>query len=296
MRRWLHEPLVHFLALGLALFAISRVVDVDRGGAQRLSRIELTPDDIRQVEVVWQAQWQRPPTPEELRGLLEARVREEVMYREALALGLDRGDTIVKRRLAQKMEFLGEDLSALPEPTTTVLRAWFEKNAQRYALPGRVSFRHLYFASDRRGAPARQAADVALAQVTRAGSDATGAGLGDRFMYQDYYADRDPDQVAGVFGSAFAKSLFALDARPSWQGPVESGFGWHVVRVESRTPGRVPTFDEVEAMVRTDWVSDQRDESRRKAFEVMRARYTVVLPPAGSTPVVAQTGAPIGAR
>jgi len=296
MRRWLHEPLVHFLALGLALFAISRVVDADRGGAQRLSRIELTPDDIRQVEVVWQAQWQRPPTADELRGLLEARIREEVLYREGLALGLDRGDTIVKRRLAQKMEFLGEDVSKLPEPTTAVLRAWFEKNPQRYALPGRVSFRHLYFASDRRGAPARQAADVALAQVTRAGSDATGAGLGDRFMYQDYYADRDPDQVAGVFGSAFAKSLFALDARPSWQGPVESGFGWHVVRVESRTPGRVPTFDEVEAMVRTDWVSDQRDESRRKAFEVMRARYTVVLPPAGSTPVVAQTGAPIGTR
>ena len=296
MRRWLHEPLVHFLALGSALFAISQFVDSNRGGAERLSRIEITPDDIRQVEVVWQAQWQRLPTPEELRGLLEAKVQEEVMYREALALGLDRGDTIVKRRLAQKMEFLGEDLSALPDPSPAVLRAWFKEQAQRYALPGRLSFRHLYFASGRRGTPARQAANAALSALSRHRAEAATTGVeADPFMYQDYYADREPDQVAAVFGSAFAKSVFELDARPSWQGPVESGFGWHVVRVETRSAGRVPAFDEVESMVRKDWVTEQRAEARRKAFEVMRARYTIVLPSA-VRPVVARTTAPVGVR
>jgi len=292
MRRWLHEPLLHFLLLGFALFAVGRLVDADRGGAQRMTRIEITPDDVRQVEVVWQAQWQRQPTAVELRGLLEAKIHEEVMYREALALGLDRGDTIVKRRLAQKMEFLGEDVSALPDPTRAVLQAWFEVNARRYVQADRLSFRHLYFASDRGGAPARQAADAVLEALGRVAAPQSPAG--DRFMYQDYYAERDRDQVAAVFGSAFAASLFALESRVAWQGPVESGFGWHVVRVEARIPGRVPAFEEVEALVRSDWVTEQRTEARRRAFEARLARYTVVFPEA-RPPVLAQTLAP-GAR
>ena len=295
MRRWLREPLVHFLAIGLALFAISRLVDADRNVVQRLTRIEITPDDVRQVEAVWQAQWQRLPTPDEMRNLLEAKVHEEVMYREALALGLDRGDTIVKRRMAQKMEFLGEDLSGLPEPTAAELRGWFTKNVELYRLPGRISFRHLYFAADRQGTPARQAADAALASLTRSGQTATSDIRGDRFMYQDTYADRDQDQVGAVFGMAFAAAMFGLEAGAAWQGPIESGYGWHVVLVDGKMPGRVPPFDEVEARVRNDWVAERRTEARRKSFEAMKARYTVVLP-GPPNPVVAQTTPPTGKR
>jgi peptidyl-prolyl cis-trans isomerase C len=287
VRRWLREPLVHFLALGLALFVVYRVVNSGAGG-DRATRIELTQDDIKQLEVVWMAQWQRPPTPRELSGLVEARVREEVLYREALSLGLERGDTIVKRRLAQKMEFLSEDVAAIPEPTPEVLRAWFAQNLQRFALPGQVSFSHLYFAADRRGGPPREAAIAAMRKL--AGKDSAApipAGVSDRFMYSDYYADRMPDQVASVFGRAFADSLFALEARRDWQGPIVSGFGWHLVRLESTTPGHVPPFDDVEADVKREWIADARAESKRRAFDAIRARYTVVVADGSGSTVAA---------
>jgi len=248
----------------------------DRSG--NAGRIEMTEGDLRQLEVAWTAQWRRPPTPEEMRNLVAARVHEEILYREALVLGLDKDDTIVKRRLAQKMEFVAEDVSGLREPGTEELRGWYAKNGERFALPGRRSFRHLYFSQDKRGERARDSAARARDQLARASVDApVVSGLADPFMFQDYYADRTPEQVAGVFGSTFAEALFQL-APGAWQGPLESGLGWHLVWVTSNEPGRVPAFEEVEGAVRAGWVDEQRVEARRQAFEAMAARYQIVLP------------------
>ena len=155
LRRWLREPLLHFLLAGLMLFVGYRAFNPAAVEQAHRSRIEVTADDLRQLEVGWTAQWRRPPTPEEMRRLVDSKVREEILYREGLALGLDQGDTIIKRRMAQKMEFLAEDVSALRDPEPGELKAWFETNASRFALPGRITFRHLYFAPDRRGAQAR---------------------------------------------------------------------------------------------------------------------------------------------
>jgi peptidyl-prolyl cis-trans isomerase C len=228
--------------------------------------------------VVWTSQWQRPPTPEEMRGLVESKVREEILYREALALGLDQGDTIVKRRLAQKLEFLAEDVSGVREPNAAELKAWFDLNREQFALPGRATFRHLYFSPQRRGALARDAASQALEKLAGKPVGAPAAAtLGDRFMYQDYYADREPEQVASVFGSEFAQALFKLKPG-SWQGPVESGLGWHLVFVESIAPGRIPALAEVQDDAKVAWTSTQREEAKRKMYDAMRARYEVVLP------------------
>src|SRR6478609_11930193 len=150
-RRWAREPLLHFLLIGAALFVIYHWLNPTATNSDTSRRIELTNDDIRQLEISWTAQWQRPPTPEEMRNLVEDKVHQEILYREALALGLDRGDTIVKRRLAQKMEFLADDVSALRDPTTDELRAWYARNSDRFAEPGHRSFRHVYFSTDRRG-------------------------------------------------------------------------------------------------------------------------------------------------
>jgi peptidyl-prolyl cis-trans isomerase C len=230
------------------------------------------------MSVAWLAQGRSTPTPEEMRSLVDMRVREEILYREALALGLDKGDTIVKRRLAQKMEFLFEDVSALHEPTKDELRAWFEKNADRFARPPRASFRHLYFSPDRRGARARE--DAARVLDTLRGKPASapqGAALADRFMFQDYYGDRSFEEMAKLFGPRFAQAL--LQQPPgAWRGPIESGYGWHLVWVDSLTPSRVPAFEEVEAEAKTEWMANQRDETRRRAYEAMRSRYEVVLP------------------
>ena len=157
VKRWLREPLLHFLVAGLLLFAVYRILHPELSRAAEVNRIEVTADDLRQLEIAWAAQWRRPPTPDEMRGLIESRVREEILYREALALGLDQGDTIVKRRLAQKMEFLAGDVSALRDPTADELHAWYASNPERFAEPGHRSFRHVYLSTDRRSSRGRGA-------------------------------------------------------------------------------------------------------------------------------------------
>jgi hypothetical protein len=277
LRRWLREPLLHFLLIGLALFAMYRAMSPTAVQQETRNRIELTNDDLRQLELGWIAQWRRPPTPEDLRRLVDGKVREEILYREALALGLDQDDTIVKRRMAQKMEFLAEDLSALSEPSREELKGWFETNGPRFTVASRASFRHLYFASDKRGAWAREDAEGALATLAGQPADPPGtAVLADPFMFQDYYGDCFPEQVANVFGTKFTRSLFQLEPG-SWQGPIESGLGWHLVWVDSMTPARVPAFEEVEPEAKAEWVAEQRAEFKRKAFEALRGRYEVVL-------------------
>ena len=284
LKRWMREPLLHFLLIGVTLFGIYHWRNPSSLNTDTSRRIELTNDDIRQLEISWAAQWQRPPTPDEMRNLVEDKVREEILYREGLALGLDRSDTIVKRRLAQKMDFLADDVSALRDPSLEELKAWYAKNESQFVLPARVTFRHLYFSPDKRGASARDAAVKALEQVGQGGDTTPTSGLGDQFMFQDYYADRTTDQVANVMGSKFAQALLQL--KPGvWSGPIESGLGWHLVWVDSIAPSHVPEFDEVDlADIKAQWLSAQRAETKRELFTAMRAHYEIVLPKPFPTP------------
>jgi peptidyl-prolyl cis-trans isomerase C len=284
LRRVLREPLVHFIALGAVLFAAYAALDGGSTPAPTSNQIELTVGDLRQLEIAFASQWQRPPTADEMVGLVESRVREEILYREALALGLDKDDTIVKRRMAQKMEFLAEDVADAREPTPGELEAWFDQHTDQFAEPARVTFRHLYFSPDRRGAGAHDDAVRALEKLggTPEDSPATKP-LGDPFMFPDYLADRSSEQVAKDFGPSFARALFALPPG-SWQGPIESGYGWHLIFLETSTPGRVPAFEEVEPEVRTSWNAEQHAQAWSRAYEKMRAKYQLVLPapPAGT--------------
>lgn len=273
--RWLREPLLQFLLIGATLFAANAWFDPERGGAEAPKQIRLTPDDIYAMGAFFQSQWRRLPTQEEFARLVENKVREEVLYREGVAMGLDKDDTIVKRRLAQKMQFLAEDVAAAHEPEAAELEAWYAKNAAKFALPGRVNFRQVYFSPDRRGTRASEDAAKALVKLAEQGVDAKVAG--DPFMLQDYYGDRTPEQVAKEFGPVFAQALFR--AEPGrWQGPVESGFGWHLVFVDSIAPGRSPQLDEILPDVKTAWLGEQKTLAWEKAYKEMRAKYTVLLP------------------
>jgi len=276
--RWLREPLLHFLLLGAALFGAYSYFEPRVDGPETSMQIRLTPDELLQLILVFQAQWQRPPTQAEFSRLVENKVQEEVLYREAVAMGLDKDDTIVKRRMTQKMQFLAEDVAAAYEPTTAELEAWYARNARKFALPGRLNFRHLYFSPDRRGARTRDDAGDALAKLAGQPVDSKlTASLGDPFMMQDYYADRSPEQLAKEFGPAFAQAIFRVGPG-AWQGPIESGFGWHLVFVDSFVPGRAPSFAEVESDVKTAWLGERKAEAWRKAYDAMRAKYTVLLP------------------
>jgi hypothetical protein len=276
--RLVREPLVHFVCAGALLFGAYALLHPEILARDASHRIELTDDDLRQISAGWLAQGRPAPSPDEMRSLVESRIREEVMYREALALGLDQGDTIVKRRLAQKMEFLFEDVSALREPGAGELEAYFVENSARFAQPARVTFRQLYFSPDRRGERARDDAARALEKLASERVDSTAAeSLADPFMFQDYYGDRLFDQVATAFGPGFADALFRTKPG-AWQGPVQSGYGWHLVYVDSRTPERTPAFAEVEADVRAAWLEAQRDELAQRALEEMKSRYVIVVP------------------
>ena len=277
-QRLLREPLVHFLLIGLVLFAVYGYMHRSRDGVESPTEIVLTLDDLRQMDVYFVSQWHRQPTPEEFRAMVEDRIREEVLYREALAMGLDKGDTIVKRRMAQKMQFLAEDVASAHEPTTAELKAWYENNTDKFALPSRISFRHLYFSPDHRGQRAHDDAVNALAKIAGQPEDSKlAASLADQFMFQAYYGDRTPEQLAKEFGPQFAVAVSKLKSG-SWQGPIESGYGWHLVYVDSVIPGRIPAFEEIEPEVKTAWLGEQKQKAWQKAYEEMRVKYEVLLP------------------
>ncbi len=279
--RLLREPLAQFLMIGLVLFLIYGALNHGVSQTGTSYQIVLTTDDLRQLQSTFAAQWQRTPSPEEMRGLEENKIREEVLYREALLLGLDKDDVIIKRRLAQKMQFLAEDVAAAHDPTTAELKAWYAKNSSGFALPSRLSFRHLYFSPDRRGQRAHDDAIKALAKIRGEPEESkTAAALADRFMFKDYYEDRTPEELDKELGSQFASAIQKVKPG-SWQGPVESGYGWHLVFVDSVIPGRVPVFEEVEPDVKTAWLAAQKQQAWQKAYEEMRFKYSIVLPAPG---------------
>ena len=278
VKRWLREPLLHFVLIGLVLFAAYTYINGGRSGTESPRQIVLSLDALQTMTAYFQSQWRRPPTAQEFQALVEDKIKEEVLYREGLVMGLDKDDTIVKRRMAQKVQFLAEDVASAHEPSTAELKAWFEKNTDKFALPSRYSFRHIYFSPDKRGKNAHEDAAQALARIARQPEDsALITQVADRFMFQDYYGDRTPSAIAKEFGPQFAVAIEKLKPG-SWQGPIESGYGWHLVFVDTVIPGRIPAFDEVESDVKTAWLNDQKAQAWQKAYQTMRAKYTVLLP------------------
>jgi peptidyl-prolyl cis-trans isomerase C len=273
VKKLLKEPLLHFLLLGAALFALNAWRAKERPADAATPRIEVTAAVIEQLRAASERQIGRAPDAEELRGLVMAHIREEVFYREALALGLDRDDTIVRRRLAQKMEFLTGDIAGAAEPADAVVREFFEKNAARYAKSGRVSFRHVYFSRDKRGAGAEAAAAGALAALAKGASDET---LGDPFLHGFEFAEREPDDVIAAFGREFAEKL-AAQPTGEWSGPLMSSYGLHLVRVEGRTEPRAVKFDEVRETVLRDFHDERRRTANSEIFEKLRERYQVTV-------------------
>jgi peptidyl-prolyl cis-trans isomerase C len=297
LKRWLREPMLHFVLIGFVVFAVYAYLHRGRGGIESSKQIVLSVDSLQQMHTFFVSQWHREPTVAEFQAMVEDQVREEVLYREGLAMGLDKDDTIVKRRMAQKMQFLAEDVATAHEPSGTELQAWFERNSNQFALPSRYSFRHLYFSPDKRGKNARESAREVLARIAGQPEDSKLAvSFADRFMFQDYYGDRTPEAVSKEFGPQFAVALEKLKPG-SWQGPIESGYGWHLVFVDSVIPGRTPALEEIEPDVKTAWLAAQKAAAWRKAYTEMRVKYTVLLPgppeqDAGRTPAPATTQVP----
>ena len=275
LRQWLREPLIHFLALGAALFILYGLVTGNDGRRATGDVIEISGAEIAYLTQNWARQWGRPPTPEELGGLVDEFVREEVLYREALAMGLDSDDTIVRRRLVQKLEFLAEDLAMYVDASDGELDEFFASRSDVYRIPARLSFTHIYFSPDQRGETAEADARRVLAALGGETEPPLRApDRGDRFMLQYDYARQSPQDVERLFGSGFAEGLFALEPG-SWQGPITSGYGMHLVRIDDRVEGRMPDLEEVRERVQIDFDADRRRRARELFYTEALKNYDV---------------------
>ena len=271
VRKLVRDPLFHFALIGVAIFALARI---GRGPLEGADTILVTASDVARLSVLWERTWRRAPTRDELEGLVADHVREEILYREAIALGLDRDDTIIRRRLRQKMEFLSEDLNVESEPGDEILEAFLSDNAEAFRIAPRLTFRHVYLSRDARGEAVHADADRLLVELASADAGADTAALGDRLPLPFSLTDASQDEVARLFGPVFAESLVAT--RPgAWRGPVESGYGLHVVFVEERQPARAPELAEVRDAVRNEWLARARREANETFYRTLRESYDV---------------------
>ena len=272
--RWLRDPLFAFLVIGAGLFAVDAALQRDDSRT-----IVLAETQLAQMAQLWEAQAGRPPTEAEQRALVVDHVREEILVREARRLGLDQEDVIVRRRLAQKLTFLTEDVAALAPPEEAALRDYFVANRGRYATPAVVSFSHIYFSPDQRSEPSADATAALAALVPEAWRT-----TGDPFLLGRTYAHSSTVRVRRDFGDAFADSVLAMPADAVWRGPVASAYGAHLVRVDAKTPAATPDYDAVAQRVAADYDAERRAEANRAYFEELRAQYTVVLPSGSPAP------------
>ncbi len=273
MKRFLREPLLHFIFLGILLFARDALLrERETGGGD----IVVSEGRIENLAALFTKTWQPPPTAQELRGLVDDYVLEEALYREGVALGVDQNDTIIRRRVRQKMEFVVDDVVELAEPTEAELEAWLAEHPQSYARPARFTFRQVYLNPDRRGDALRADAERVLAVLRSTGGTSDPRELGDGSLLDHAYADSAADVVARSFGHAFADQLAELPTG-EWSGPVESAFGLHLVFVDASTEGRLPALAEVRAAVARDWSYAQREEASKGFYEEVLARYRVTI-------------------
>ena len=271
MKKWLKEPLLHFLIIGLLIFTLFSIVNKEEDVVSG-NKIVVSAADIERLSNNWSKRWNRLPTETELQGLVESYIREEVYYREALALGLDQNDTILRRRLMQKMEFLSNDLAELNQPDDTELNKYFLDNQEKYKLPARLSFTHIYFSLDKRGAKAFEDAKNVLSELNALRAPERG----DSFMLQYDFAQETPFEVERLFGKVFAEKLLTLE-KDVWQGPIESGYGLHLVRVSEKIDARMPELSSVIDKVRTDWMFEQRQKMNKEIYERFKERYEIVV-------------------
>jgi len=271
-RRFLREPLLHFLLIGAALFVLYGALNRGRSDAPR--DIVISEARVAAIAENFATVWMRPPTAEELKGLIDDYVAEEVYYREAIAMGLDQDDTVIRRRLRQKMEFISEGIADAAEPTDAQLQGYLEQNAAKFARPAELTFRQVYLSPERRGDRVRADAEKLLAELQAGSGSAELAEAGDPTLLPATMEAASPQSIANAFGQEFAGQV---DEAPvgQWAGPIESSFGLHLVRVDERTAGAAPTLAEIRPIVLREWQSDARRRQNSTFLATLRDKYDV---------------------
>jgi hypothetical protein len=274
MKRILREPLLHFLLLGTVIFAAYGFVS--KRGSNEPGKIVISEGQIAAMAEGFARTWRRPATRDELEGLIKDQVQEEVYCREAMALGLDKDDTVIRRRLRQKIEFISDDVAALAAPSDEELSTYLKAHADTFGLPQQFTFAHVYLNPERHGENLVRDTAQLLAQLRKAGDDADLSEFGDSFLLEHKFQSLPASEIKRQFGENFAARLGELSLG-QWRGPVESGYGIHLVRVSERMEGRVPELAEVRDAVRREWANARRLEANEKFYQELLKRYVVTI-------------------
>ena len=269
-------PLVHFLLIASAIYGFYGIY----GGAEESDNertITVTSGEIQALTNQWTRLWNRPPTKQELAGVIREHVRTQILYREAVAMGLDDGDTVIERRLAQKVEYLAQGLITPEEPSDEALQAWYAANPGRFKPPDLYTITHIFFDPDKREETtlddARAVLDV-LTELDELPPDYSE--YGDRFMLQNYYPSRSEVELRKLFGSGFVERIIKLKPG-TWHGPVLSGFGTHLVVVNDVNRPQEPPYEAVKAQIKEAWMGDQIQQLSERFLEMLISRYEVVV-------------------
>jgi peptidyl-prolyl cis-trans isomerase C len=274
-RRFWREPLIHFFILGLTIFGLHAALDrKPEPTVNDPHLLEVSSADIDWLQNIFNKQMGRLPTARDLRGQVHQLIREQILSREAVGMGLDEGDIVVRRRLAQKMEFLFKDLSAMAEPTEDDLRGYFRENRQYYEVPPRATLSQVYFSDDSRGAEG--AKQAALALIQSAGDPVKVTEAGDASLLPPGCTQCSEKEIGNRFGTGFARAVERL-APGAWHGPVKSTYGFHAVFIHERREASLPEFGDIAERVKNDWMAAQREENTRKVYSEIRSRYRVLV-------------------
>lgn len=272
--RLLKDPLLHFVVAGAVLFAGYMLVNRGESGTLSADAVHIGEGEVRWLTQTFANQWQRTPTDKELRGLVAGFLEEELFSREAKSLGLDHNDTIVRRRLAQKLAFLVDDTSRIVEPTDEELRQFYNTHAESFRVEARVSFTQVFFNPERRQ-HAESDAKAALKSIsTTGGADLTK--IGDPTLLETELHDVDAQTVLNMFGADFAQTVFSLGPR-TWAGPAKSGYGVHLVLVKDSRPSMVPPFQEVRPKVLEEWRRQRENQTKALYLGRLREKYGLII-------------------
>jgi len=272
----LREPLVHFMFIGAMIYLLYGVFAEPLPEADDKT-IVVTAGEIEWMQTAWQKRWNRPPTAEEFDGLIQQYIKETVLYREALTMGLNQHDQVIRRRLAQKLEFLAKDLVALTPPTEEELQSYFDEHQDRYQEPVLYTFTQVFVDPDKRGDTTLDDAEAIKVSLVAQGDAVEDPGaLGDDFMLQNYYPEKDVVEIQKLFGSGFTESLVELSPG-QWHGPVLSGYGVHLIYISSVSEPPAQELADVRERVVQDWEMERGEELNDKFYASLREQYTVVI-------------------
>ena len=273
MEKILHEPLLHFFLAGVCIFLLYAIIGPDTRTPDD-NDIIVDKDRIDQLKAIGQRLTNREPTPDELGRLVEDYLFEELYYREARSLGLEQDDQIVRRRLVQKMTFLVESIAELSQPPAAELMEWYHAHPALYRTEPTLSIKHIYFSQDRRGEQAGKDALSALSRLDNISETAEQVKLGDAFMLNHEFSAVSHSQLSRLFGSDFATMLFTLP-EGNWQGPVMSGYGYHLVYVFDLKKAKPIPFDESKTQILQDWQREKLEQAKKEMLDELKNKYEI---------------------